>query len=507
MNDSVDIIFCSLPYSEIELPYSAPAILKAIVKAEGYTAKTKDFGMVLFDLCGRDAILMGKLQHYFISPTNPLTESEQKIKDKFYDEIISYFKENPSKFIGISVFTLLTHKCTYEITQRIREEKIPGKIVIGGRGAKSLPYSVMKETMNLNFFEKSTYYGYVLQQRKLVDHVVIGDGEDAILDVLSGNKEIKENYSAETFEYPIPDYSDYELTSYHWKNDTISFPITGSRGCVRDCDFCDIRHHFGKYKYRKGKDIAEEMLKIHKQYGFTKFNFTDSLVNGGLKPLEEFCSIIADYNNNNPENKLSWTGQYVCREAKFMPERLYRLMAESGAEGLTIGAESGSDHVLEHMDKKTTATALLEELEMFRKYGITSFLLILIGHWGEREEDFVEHCRVMAKLLPFIRSGTISMISLGVPAMVLDGTPAIKEVDEGKIVRADFDKEFVWLAKYNPTNTLKERMWRRLIISRLSDALQYPLDREVIQLSEINNTLSKNHKEINEFFRETLAQL
>jgi len=144
---------------------------------------------------------------------------------------------------------------------------------------------------------------------------------------------------------------------------------------------------------------------------------------------------------------------------------------------------------------------------MFRKYGITSFLLILIGHWGEREEDFVEHCRVMAKLLPFIRSGTISMISLGVPAMVLDGTPAIKEVDEGKIIRADFDKEFVWLAKYNPTNTLKERMWRRLIISRLSDALQYPLDREVIQLSEINNTLSKNHKEINEFFRETLAQL
>lgn len=504
--NTVDIIFCSLPPSEIEMPYGAPAILKGVVKAEGYTAKTKDFAMALFDLCNKDPVLFNTIQGYFLTSTNPLGKKEQTILDKFYDNVIQYFKDNPSRYIGISVFSMLTHKSTFEIISRIRKENLPVEIVIGGRGAKTSPYSAIADILNLKSIEKIQYFGEVLKNRRLINHLVIGDGEDAILDVLKNN-ETKEIYSADTFEYPTPDYEDYDLHSYLWKNDTISFPITGSRGCVRRCDFCDIEYHFGKYKYRKGKDIANEMLKINKQYGFNKFNFTDSLVNGGLKPLEEFCEIIADHNKNNSNNKITWSGQYVCRESKFMPERLYKLMAESGVEGLVIGAESGSDHVLEHMVKKTSNTALLEELEMFRKYGITSELLMFTGHWAEEEEHFIEHCQMLYKMLPFVRSGTISMVSLGILAQIGDGTPSMKEVHEGKIIRSDFDKEYIWLAKYNPKNTFKERVRRRILISKLCRFLEYPLDREMIFLSEISTLVKQNYEKINEFYRTKLSEL
>ena len=502
--NTVDIIFCSLPYSDIEQPYSAPAILKAIVQSEGYSSKTIDFGMTLFKLCNKDLPTFNKIQNYFITPINPLNEKEQQIKDYFLDSIIDWFKQNPSRYIGISIFSILSHKCTYEVVTRIKKENINSKIVVGGRGAKIMPHSATVDNMNLKLIEKMQPFGQVLKDKNLVDHVIIGDGEDAIINLLNNNSINSIEHQSETFEYPIPDYQDYNLNDYLWKDD-IAFPVTGSRGCVRNCDFCDVRFQFGKYRYRKGKDIANEMLKINKQYGFKKFIFTDSLVNGGLKPLEEFCTIIAEHNKNNPNNLIRWTGQYVCRESKFMPERLYELMAKSGAEGLTVGAESGSEHVLVHMDKKTTATALLEELEMFQKYGITSFILILIGHWAEQEDDFIEHCRVMYNLLPYVRSGTVSRISLGLPAMILDGTPSIKEVEDGKIIRSDFDKEFVWHAKYNKENTLKERIWRRLIISRLSEFLSYPLDREIIQLDEVNITLEKNYEKINEFYRKVLA--
>lgn len=505
--NTVDIIFCSLPYSEIDLPYSAPAILKSIVQNEGYTAKTKDFGMMLFDLCDRDEILLETVQNYFLVSENTLNEKEQKILNTFFDEIVKYFKSNPTKHIGISVFSILTHKCAFEVISRLKKENISSQIIIGGRGVKSSAYTPIRTAMNIRSIEKVQPYGDVLKNRKLVDHLVMGDGEDAILDILKDKQVKKDFYSSETFEYPVPDYSDYDLFSYKWKNDTPSFPITGSRGCVRNCDFCDIAYQFGKYTYRKGKDIANEMLKINKEYGFTKFNFTDSLVNGGLKPLEEFCTIIAEHNKNNLNNKLTWTGQYVCRESRFMPERLYKLMAESGAEGLTIGAESGSDHVLAHMDKKTSSTALLEELEMFRKYKITTFLLMLVGHWSEREEDFIDNCQVLYNLLPYIRSGTISMVSLGVTALVMDGTPVMNEVHEGKIITSDFDSEYVWLAKYNKTNTFKERLWRRLIISRISHFLSYPMDRELIWMNQLNVRVEKKHRIINDFFKKSLAQL
>ena len=61
---------------------------------------------------------------------------------------------------------------------------------------------------------------------------------------------------------PLPDYSDYDLDAY--EGDQIM--ITGSRGCVRRCTFCDIHKHWKKFVYRKGQDIANEMIEQSKRY-------------------------------------------------------------------------------------------------------------------------------------------------------------------------------------------------------------------------------------------------
>lgn len=502
----VDIIFCSLPYGEVQQVYGAPAILKSVVQAEGYTAKTKDFGLELFKLCDRNYDKFTKLQSYFLSSGNPLDQEEQSILDRLYDQIIRYFQNNPSTWIGISVFSVYTHKATLDVVERLRQAGNTSKIVLGGRGVSRTPYSSTFESFDLRSLEKVQNFGQVLMNRKLVDQVVIGDGEDAILRVLRDEIVDAQN-NLDTFEYPIPDYDDYDLSSYVWNKKGVVFPITGSRGCVRDCDFCDVREQFGKYRYRQGKDIANEMIRINQQYGYNNFIFTDSLVNGGLRPLEEFCTAMADHNEQNPDNKITWSGQYICREEKYMPERLYALMARSGAEGLTIGAESGSDHVLEHMNKKTTVTALFHELEMFRKYNITSTLLTFTGHWAETDQDFLEHCRFLVRCMPYVRSGTISYIILGSVAWVLDGTPSMEEVRNGDIVQADFEKESLWYARYNPSLTLRERIWRRLVVGQICRELNYPVNAEIADLSSLNILIEQNHREINDFYRKCLEQV
>lgn len=503
-----DIIFCALPYSNLDQIYSAPAILKGIAHDNGFRAKTVDFGLVLLDACNRDIDVFNRVQNYFISPGNTLSDQESDILNKFYSTVVDFFKNNPSRYIGISVFSIYTHKSTYDIIKLLRENNIPSKIVVGGRGVKIPAYEITCSEFTVTKMDKLISYGELLKKKNLVDLVIVGDGEDAIVELLNDSvDQIKENRS-ETFNYPLPNYDDYRFKDYlHGSDEKISFPITGSKGCVRECDFCDIKFHFGKYRFRNGFDIAKEMIYIAENYGFRKFQFTDSLVNGGLKSLEEFCTIIAEYNQNNPDNKINWNGQYICRPADQMPNRLYKLMADSGAEGLTIGAESGSNHVLEMINKKTTVEALYSELEQFRRHGITCVLLTFVGHWSETFEDFVEHCRMFIKILPYVRSGTISSITIGMTAGILEGTPGMRDVEKYQIHLDDVIGNYLWVSELNPDNNYKERIYRRLTVSQIVSNLRIPCHDEFIQFLHLTSMIELHHKHINEFHKKFYEQL
>ena len=91
---------------------------------------------------------------------------------------------------------------------------------------------------------------------------------------------------------PYPNYDDYKLQEYKSQK----LLITGSRGCVRHCTFCDIHTHWKKFVWRSGMEIAKEMLHQSKKYGISKFLFTDSLINGSMKAYRDFINVISQRN-------------------------------------------------------------------------------------------------------------------------------------------------------------------------------------------------------------------
>jgi hypothetical protein len=485
----IDIVFCSIPYSNIDTVYSAPAVLKGVVEQHGYSAKTKDFGVTLYELCEYDVDVFYDLQQYFITGNYKSTLEKQQILDKFYQTIIDFFKNNPSKYIGISVFSFYSHKAALEICQRIRNENITSTIIVGGRGLVPTAYSTLYKEYNIRGKDKLLKFGDLLKSRQLADTIIYGDGEDAILNFLHPTPK-------QFNECAIPDYTDYELNKYYFSDNHPVLPITGSKGCVRECDFCDVKHQFGRYTYRSGTDVAKEMIALSDMYGIRKFKFTDSLVNGGYRPFVEFLKVISDYNLKNADKRLSWSGQYICRPENEIPKNLYQLIRDSGGEGLTIGAESGSNHVLDSMNKKTTVEALFYELENFRKYGLTCVILTFVGHWSEEYEHFVEHCKMLVDLTPYIRSGTISGIATG-HYLLLDGTPS--SMLPG-VVQSDSYKEMAWLHLDNPSNTIKERIYRKLIVTKLTDRLKFPLVDDKDNLTYITDALTNYADDINNFY-------
>ena len=495
-----DIVFCSLPYSNLDHVYSAPAILKGVVVANGYTAKTVDFGLTLFEHCGRDRPLFDRTQTHFLGPDRD--PEARSLISGFHDRCLRWLEENPSRFIGLSVLSVWTHKSTFLFAQRLRDRFPDRNIVIGGRGIKLPIYSSVYEDLLPSPRERSISFGDFMLDRGLVDHAIVGDGEDAILRVLAGEHIDTLPQQSDQFRLPVPDYEDYRFDDYLLTERLL--PIMGSKGCVRNCDFCDIQFQFGKYRYRSGKDIAEEMISLNQKFKVNKFQFTDSLVNGGLKPFREFVEILARHNQQNPHNRISWNGQYICRHRGQMPRDLYTLMAQSGAHGITIGAESGSNRVLEKMNKKTTVEALYDELENFRDNGITCVLLTFVGHWSETWDDFVDHCRMFVRIAPFVRSGTISAVSVGHPMLMLEGTPSMFNSHHDGTIMSDFNKDLIWRNSNNPTSTFKERLRRQLLVHDICERMEIPTLDDVHYWTYMSRTVKNFHKQINTFYNDTI---
>ena len=497
MDDKLDIIFCSIPYTDVDHIYSAPAILKGVVMSHGYKARTVDFGMDLFELCGKDPEKFANIQIYFITKDKKLSPDDQRIFDIWKKNIVEYFEKNPTRYIGISVLSYYTHKSALMFVKLIKDSGVKAKIIAGGLGLNIRPWSGVSH--EFSSIELTNTFGQVLFGRKLIDKIIFGDGETSILKALGGETtQLSER--SEYISYPEPNYEDYNFDTYVRYDGELYFPITGSKGCVRDCDFCDVRYHFGKFRTRSGADIAKEMLSIKEKYGFRHFQFTDSLVNGGLKPLREFCEIIAEHNDQqSTNNKILWRGQYICRPSNEMPKNLYPLMARAGAWGLTIGAESGSDNVLKAMNKKTNNGSLFNELEEFRKHGIKTNLLTFVGHWAETTEDFKDHCRMLINVLPYVRSQTIGIVEFGSLAAILDGTPSMELVHAGKIIVSDFNKELLWFNKDNPMG-IKERLYRRMFIHKLQKIFKFPTYNDIGKIMEMHEMILNDLDNIKKFY-------
>lgn len=500
MSNSYDIIFCVLPPMLADRIYTTPAVLKGIVQSQGYRARCFDFSIELLNYCQRDTSLFARIQNYYMIANIEQSAEEEKIVKEFYNKIIDTITSVNTKYIGLTVFSMLTHKVIVEVLIKLKELGLTDKVVLGGRGLTALTFDTVKEFLPITDEDMQSYFVDVLKKYGLVKHAIVGDGEDSIIEFLQNNEQITpgiNNANLNVVHYP--DYSDYNIEDYLWADNQPHLLVTGSTGCVRDCDFCDIKHAFGKYKFKQGTALAEEIIYLQNHYGINKFILTDSLINGGMKPFKDFLLRLKEHNSTSIQ-KIIWSGQYICRNEirhKKDIDLYYQLLKESGAEGLTIGAESGSNHVLAAMDKKTTVEALFFELDYFRKYGITCSLLTFSGHWSEHHEHFIDHCRMLNDLVPYVKSGTVAAVYLGRPFKVLPNTPADNNLN---IIKHKKDYN-IWICRNNRANTYKARLKRKLITDSIARQLRIPHDDEETEILQHESEFIRNNlDEINNFF-------
>lgn len=298
----------------------------------------------------------------------------------------------------------------------------------------------------------------------------------------------------------IPDYrkilSKYQ---YPYLENQPELWITASRGCVRRCGYCDIGHQWKKYRYRSARHVADEMITQYERHGIRHFFFTDSLINGSMRMLDELCNYLIEYYQTNPGVQFNFKGQYIFRPQGQIKQHHIERMKRAGLDYVIVGLETGSDRVRYDMDKKHTNNDAEWFFEQFKQHGIKCHLLMITGWVTETQEDHQQTLAMFQRWQRFVASGTITGIELGSTLTVLEHSPIGNKVQELGISFLG-DKPYLWQSSHNPDLTITERVRRRIETHREAMKYLWPITRSLYRLNTIKQhyleaiELSKQHR-------------
>lgn len=376
MSFGTDLLICILPKQSPEAPTAGPPILKAHLQAHGFTCKVEDLNIELYDAFKRrDQHLRYWYQDdsIWVGDSSENTEDFIALMKQYHatiDQWISRWKRLRPKRIGFSMLSHFARQMAIYLSERVRQ-RLPGTEIIWG-GAYIGPWVKWHARQNT------------------IDHFVYGDAEESLVSLMKGQIHIPgvDNFKNNQFDLEkmmMPDYSDIRWDLYD-DDDRDTIYVTGSRGCVKNCTFCNVADIWPKYKFRSGEHIAREIIHLREQYQRRTFHFTDSLINGSMTAFRDMMQTLAAYRRLGAQD-WHWTSQYIIRSPSQSPESDFAMMRDSGCNWLDIGVESFSESVRWHMGKKFTDNDLWFSLEMMSKHGIGGSLLTFVGYPTETEED------------------------------------------------------------------------------------------------------------------------
>lgn len=484
----------SIPRLEIHRPPISTAIVANAIKQKNHPVQCLDLNIKFFHFL-QDRNLYYKMDEVW-DGNRHITLTEYKtvvifLKQHFLKEAQKYDR------ICISIFGA-SARLFGEILCSFTRKHLPHKqIVIGGAGVLSSKPATDSSQHQIKC------YGEDMQERGLVDFWISGEGEQAIIELLQektsypGINSRMYKQINELDNLPFPDYSFFDLDEYDYLSDEKEVFIVGSRGCVRRCTYCDVGRYWPKFRYRSGKNIADEMISHYEKHGVTKFYFTDSLINGSLKAFREMCYNLAKYNQDHNCN-FKWGGQFIFRPIHQVPEEHFEMISKAGGTQFYVGVETGSDKIRWEMDKKFTNEDIAYQLEMFSKYNIKVFFLMLLGYLTETAKDHQDTLKMFKKWQKYVADGTISGIDLSVQLTFLAHTPLESMIDSHGVYffetddKQKYDKDLaLWQSKSNPELTIQERLRRRIETHKEAIKYNWPIWRGPQRLSAVKNIATK----------------
>ncbi|MEM1153040.1 MAG: radical SAM protein [Pseudomonadota bacterium] len=333
---------------------------------------------------------------------------ESDIFNMTIEDIVAEVVRLRPAYVGITMFTVGVWGAA-EIARKIKFQLPDTVIIVGGPHISSMA----NETM---------------QRFREFDYAVIGEGEEILvnlLDALEAGRSVNDinglvfmrkgditdtlhvaprhavNKDMDRLPMPawdlLPRFPDaYKPALYDFPAGPVA-SIAASRGCPFHCKFCDTSTFGASVRAYSAQRVFEIMSHLYDSYGIRHIMFVDDLFTASRKRTSELCNLIID-------SGLKMTWSCASRVDVVKPDLLH-LMRRAGCWEISFGLETGSDELLQKMDKAAKVERSREALEWTHRAGIRSKGLFMLGYPGETPET-------IASTKAFVKSVPLTIMNL-----------------------------------------------------------------------------------------------
>jgi radical SAM superfamily enzyme YgiQ (UPF0313 family) len=314
-----------------------------------------------------------------------------------------------------------------------------------------------------------------------VDLVVVGEGEETLLEILprllrgerpgpalepvhglayrGGDGQVVRTpprarlADLERLPLPARDLVDIERYRRAWRerHGYFSLSLIATRGCPYGCTWCQ-KSVFGRsFRPRSPEAVAAEMREIKERYHPDQLRIVDDVMGIDRRWVRAWHDAVLARDAAIPFECLS--------RVDLMDEELVRLLREAGCRRIALGAESGSQRVLDAMNKGTQVEQIRQAAALCHQQGIETYFYIMLGYPGEGWGDIRQTVALLKETQPDAFSSTI--------AYPLPGTDFYEQVRDCLLDAPDWD--------YTAENRL---LFRREYSTRFYRWVQRLLQRE-----------------------------
>ncbi|MEJ5198952.1 MAG: radical SAM protein [Anaerolineae bacterium] len=237
----------------------------------------------------------------------------------------------------------------------------------------------------------------------------------------------------DTLPFPARDLVDFEPYRRNWRaaHGYWSLSIINTRGCPYACAWCQ-KAVFGRtYRSRSAANSAEEMRQIKEQFAPDQLRIVDDITGVDRRWIRQWRDEVLKRDAVIPFECLT--------RVNLATEEMLADLKAMGCKKIFLGAESGSQKVLNAMNKGVKVSQIYRAAELCHKLGIHTYFFMMVGYLTEEWEDLQLSAKLLRETLPDEFSTTI--------AYPLPGTPFYEQVRDRLMFDADWMRDWDYTAE------------------------------------------------------------
>ena len=171
-----------------------------------------------------------------------------------------------------------------------------------------------------------------------------------------------------------------------------SLNLVSSRGCPYRCNWCAKPVFGSNYHFRSPERVAQEMLRVKNEFAPGHLWFSDDIFALSPQWTRAFSEVVERIGAALPFKMQS--------RCDLMTRDTVDALARAGCQEVWMGAESGSQRILDAMDKGTRVEHIYKARENLRRHGIRACFFLQFGYPGETWQDIESTIRMVRETGP-----------------------------------------------------------------------------------------------------------